>query len=417
MERWSIALQCGVAAVLTSAYWDAGCTQPTLVMLLSALAVFHILPRLLNPTPVLATTATTSPSAPVQARPDATYSSKFHISIIDIRLHRDKVEYLIKGQYNSFVWTSWKRYSALRKLKLAIPSFPPKSWAAESDLGFVQRRRELLNIMFARHMTKDLFENGISDLVREQALGVPVDSIPIDKASANKQELLASSLVALDMASRCVHLAAEGGGEGWVQFGASRNVVGFIREHDSQINLVCRGTVDKFTKDQVFAFVLNNKRRYEWDEGFKFEELLESCDLGTEPQPVEEAAAAAYDIAKLAVFRTGTLSPAKRFVAERDSVCLAVQAKRKADGALFTCHRSVQHSKAPEGAEEYVRAIVHCAGFVVQDRTDGEPGCVLTSVAMLDPVGNIPKWVINLALKSNKWQPWTLLGQLPITSI
>lgn len=349
------------------------------------------------------------------------FSRKFSVSIIDIRYHNGKVEYLLKGQYNSFVWTSWKRYSALRKLRPFLPEveFPPKTSLAsyfaanEFDLRFVEQRRTELNIMFTKYVNKDVFENGIPDSIREEALGVPVNSIEIEKATLSREEVLREAMTALEMASQCassINPTNIGGGaatEGWQMYGKNKTeqVCGYTKETNDFTFFSARGIVDRFTKDQVFAFVTNPSKRAKWDEGFKFEQLLQSFDVSTLNN------GGVYELLKLDVYRTGTSSPAKQFVAERDSVCLTVQAKRKSDGALFHCFRSVNHSQAPAGMEGYVRAIVFCAGFIVETRMDGKPGCVLTSVGMVDPVGKIPKWVIALALKNNTWQPWTMVSQ------
>ena len=149
-------------------------------------------------------------------------------------------------------------------------------------------------------------------------------------------------------------------------------------------------------------FLLNLNHRKAWDEMFKSQVELQSFleyksenGYPKDQDPLNTGRSDEWEILGLNIAHTAFSSPAKAFVAERDSVCVGVIARRRSNGALFVVLKSIEHPKAPPGLDGYVRAKVIVAGFVFEDRKDGKPGCILTTMGLVDPNGSIPQFVVN----------------------
>lgn len=152
----------------------------------------------------------------------------------------------------------------------------------------------------------------------------------------------------------------------------------------------------------MLELLVDLDHRKEWDDMFKKQEDLEvflaykrENGYPKDQDPLETGRSADWEILGLNVIHTEFSSPAKAFVAERDSVCVGVMARRRSDGALCLSLKSIEHPKAPEGMGGYVRAKVMVAGFLLEDRKDGKPGCIMTTMGLVDPNGSIPQFVVN----------------------
>jgi hypothetical protein len=346
----------------------------------------------------------------------ATTEDHFELAITDVRRNpaTDKIEYRLDGAYNDERWSSWLRYSTLLQLKgragaKADSKFPRKTSAtqwvsgAETGFAFVEERRRMLNQFLHEAVpTKEAFEILVQVPQVRRALGVP-DSLEISAGGGGfkQEEAVKAGLKALDMTCDIATHANEGG-DGWELYQRYPDGIACFLKKDGNFTFAMgKGPMD-FSKEKACDFVLSLQHRKKWDDMFKFQDELELFvdkeKVGGYPptqDPYNTGRSQDWEIRGLNVARSAFSSPAKAFVAERDSVCVGILATRRKDGAMCIALKSVEHPKAPEGLDGYVRAQIIVAGFLFEDRKDGKPGCVLTTMGLVDPNGSIPAFVIN----------------------
>lgn len=345
----------------------------------------------------------------------------FAICVADVRTNQatGRVEYKIEGIYNESKWSAWLRYSTLHQLKgragsKADEAFPGKTsitqWVrgSDSDIAFIDDRRRSLNKFLKEAVpTKEAFEVLAQVPQVKQALGLPNDLEISSESSGFKQDIAVKvALEALDATCNIAKFAVEAGGDGWSMFDKSNDgITCFMKKEGEFTYVMSKGPMD-VDKLRAFEFMVDFDARPKWDDMFKKNDELENYlqytrafSYPTTEDPLKTGRSQDWEIVGLNIARTTFASPAKAFVAERDSVCVGVMGKRRSDGALCLALKSVQHPKAPEGLEGYTRAKVIVAGFLFEDRKDGKPGCMMTNMGLVDPNGAIPQFVINLVAK------------------
>jgi len=339
---------------------------------------------------------------------EAAAAEEFALAITDVRRNptTDKVEYRLDGAYKDQRWTAWLRYSTLRQFRgragaKADEKFPDKSsvtqWmrGADTDIAFVDERRRMLNKFLKEAVpNKDTFEILAQVPQVRHALGIP-DSVEVSSGGgkAKLEDVLKEALKALDMTSE-IAKHADNGGDGWnLHSKSSDGISCFLKKEGEFTYAMGKGPmdVDKFT---AMEFLVDLTHRKKWDELFKFQDIIEPIlDYKREnsypptEDPLKTGRSQDWEILGLNIARTGFSSPAKAFVAERDAVTVGVVARRRADGAVCVALRSIDDARAPEGVDGFVRSKVIAAGFLFEDRKDGKPGCILTTMGLVDPNG------------------------------
>ena len=345
---------------------------------------------------------------------DDAATTKFRLVVTDIRRGSDgKVQYRIEGAFGEERWSCWRRYSELRIFAKRLgrkDEFPEKSTAlewmrgADLDVGFVDNRRRRLNA-FLKEAVPDraAFEALLAQPLMREVLGVPDTVKSSAQVGLTLKEASALAIESLRMTeSRVKYAVTENGGDGWNLYRRDADGVAcFIKKDGDKTFAMGRGPLD-FPKEKALSFLSNVQVRPKWDDLFKAQRDLQiyqkpdpAFSYGPNEDPLETGASAEYEVLALVMQHTMFSSPAKAIVAERDSVCVAVSARRRKDGALMIGLKSCEDPRAPEGVDGYVRAKVIVAGFLFEDRTDGKPGCIMTSVGEVDPNGNIPSWIVN----------------------
>jgi hypothetical protein len=332
----------------------------------------------------------------------------YFLGISDVKQSKDGfTEYKVEGSYKGDKWSAWRRFSEIRQLKLRAGAelaglFPEKSsmaqWATGGDkgLGFVDERRRRLNA-FLREVVKDqaAFEVLAEVPAARHAMGVP-EQLKVSAGSGFKMEdALKEGLAALSMTIDLArHAASDKGGDGWKHHSTSSDgITCFLKQDGDFTYAMGRGCLDK-DKVKVAEFLMSLEHRAKWDDLWKNTTELDTFQPYGSP-PLPQTALPEFEVLTLGINHTAFSSPAKAFVGERDSVAVYFCARRKSDGAMLLALRSVVHPKAPEGMEGYIRAKIIVAGFLMEDRPDGKPGCVMTTMGLVDPNGAIPKFVIS----------------------
>jgi len=340
-------------------------------------------------------------SALAQAAP----ANHFFITIADVRQNRDGItEYKMEGSYKGQNWVAWRRFSEIRQLKRRCPPnvaqrFPGKSSftqiisGSDHAFSFIDERRRALNA-FLKEAVKDeaAFELLADVPVTRHALGLP-DTMKVSAASSLTQEqALKEGMKAIDMTVELAkHSLTKDGGDGWKFHSSSNDGIScFVKQDGDFTYAMGRGPMDP-SPQKCAEFLMNLEHRSAWDELWKSTtelELFKKYD-GT---PLAQTMNDDYEVLTLGVSLTCFSSPAKALVAERDSVAVFICVKRKLDGAYIIALRSVEHAKAPEGLDGYIRAKISVAGFLLEPRGQA---CTLTTMGLVDPNGKIPKFIIS----------------------
>ena len=335
-------------------------------------------------------------------------SNEFSLSITDIRKNpkTDRVEYRVDGIYNDQKWSAWCRYSSLRQLKgragtKADEQFPQKAnvaqWfrGSDSDIAFIDERRRLLNNFLREAIpNKEAFEILAQVPLVRSALGIPT-SLTISSAGGKLrlEDVMKEALTALDMTAEIASYA-DNSGDGWNLYSQADGISCYLKKEGEFTYAMGKGMMD-VDKLKVALFIGNLQYRKTWDELFKFQNELQSFQkydpnftYPPEEDPLKSGRSADWEILSLSVAHAGFSSPAKAFVAERDSVSVLVLARRRKDGAIVIGLRSIEDPRAPPGVDGYIRAKVIVAGFLMEDRKDGKPGCIMTTMGLVDPNGS-----------------------------
>jgi len=276
---------------------------------------------------------------------------------------------------------------------------------ADSDLGFIDDRRRRLNA-FLKEAVPDQAAFAVvaaQPLLRE-TLGVPgsleVGGEPVGLSLKDASTVAVQSLhMTVDIAN---HALTEQGGDGWTLYKTSSDGIScFLKVDGANTYAMGRGPLD-IDKEACLRFLSSLALRPKWDELFKWQRELQvfrayepSKRYGPKEDPLQTGCSGEFEILAMQLQHTAFSSPAKMIVSERDSVCVAVSAVRRKDGAVLIGLKSVADPRAPEGVDGYIRAQIIVAGFLIEDRPDGKPGCLMTTMGIVDPNGDIPKVIVN----------------------
>jgi hypothetical protein len=343
---------------------------------------------------------------------------KFRLVITDLRKSPEgKIQYRLEGTFGNEKWTTWKRYSELRKLARRVPqfkgTFPDKSGAldwvrgADTEVGFVDERRKRLNV-FLKSAVPDVktFEGLISQPGIREILGVPETVKISSNVGLTLKECSVAAIQAVKMTVDCAQYSiSDAGGDGWKKYKEQGGVKCFLKTENGNTFAMGRGPMD-IDKDTALRFILNMDMRKKWDELFKaqvevagFKKFDPNFSYPPEQDPFESGSSQEYEIKSLLLLHTAFSSPTS-LVSERDSLTVTTVCRRRKDGAIVIAFKSVEDPRVPEGTgpdgkSGYIRAKVLFAGFVLEDRTDGKPGCMVTTMGVVDPNGAIPAFVVN----------------------
>jgi hypothetical protein len=354
----------------------------------------------------------------VNSSSGATTAQQFRMVITDMRKSNEgKIQYRLEGTVGGEKWAAWKRYSELRKLARRVPqfkgTFPDKSsaldWVRGSDteIGFVDERRKRLNAFLkAAVPDQKTFEGLIAQPAMREVLGVP-DSIKVSgEVGLTKKDCAMTAIKAARMTLDCAKYAlTDEGGDGWKKYKEQGGVTCFIKNENGNTFAMGRGPMD-IDKETCMRFLVNIDMRPKWDELYKIQNEIApfmkydaNFTYPPDQDPLESGASSEFEIRSLMLLHTAFSSPTS-LVSERDSLTVAMACKRRSDGALILALKSVDDPRVPEGTgpdgkSGYIRAKVLVAGFVLEDRKDGRPGCMMTTMGVVDPNGSIPAFVVN----------------------
>uniref|UniRef100_A0A7S3PQQ2 START domain-containing protein n=1 Tax=Aplanochytrium stocchinoi TaxID=215587 RepID=A0A7S3PQQ2_9STRA len=345
----------------------------------------------------------------------------YKIAVVQARSYHGKIEYKLKMQYNGVHWHCWRSYSKFLKFREQFPNnngshkFPGKSSVydilsgRETTLEFIEKRRKRLDAIMRETIgEKKEFEAAVlagkdPKTGRSPAglfLGQPKD---LDLSQANvappRDYLVQTGTKAMrELLAHLSKIQSDPVQEPWKLLSEAKknNIKCYTFEDGDLLHICVRGETDSNAPD-LLEFLIDAEIRGEWDELHESQTTLDEMYFDKHPEEASLLDDEGYEIVAGSVQHSTVNSPAPMIVAKRDSVTVALVAKRKSDGALLLCLTSIEDKRAPpEGANKYIRAKVLCAGTLIEP-IPGRPGhCRLFTASLIDPAAYVPHSLIKM---------------------